>query len=96
MGKAPGPSAADKSAVASALDPLEPAPASFEAALAELETIVSEMESGTLSLEASLKAYKRGAQLLQFCQFALRDAQQQVKVLEAGMLQDFAGAEGQD
>jgi exodeoxyribonuclease VII small subunit len=73
-----------------------PPPESFEAALTELEGIVARMEGGDLSLEQSLRDYKRGAQLLQFCQNALRDAQQQVKVLEDGMLQDFAGGEQQD
>jgi len=33
----------------------------FEAALAELEQVVADMESGKLSLEDSLAAYKRGA-----------------------------------
>jgi exodeoxyribonuclease VII small subunit len=51
------------------------------------------MESGDLPLEGSLAAYKRGAQLLHYCQSVLRDAQQQVKVLEAGMLQDFTAGE---
>jgi exodeoxyribonuclease VII small subunit len=65
------------------------APVGFEQALAELETIVARMESGELTLEQSLAAYKRGAALLQYCQSALKDAQQQVKVLESGVLQDF-------
>jgi exodeoxyribonuclease VII small subunit len=68
-------------------------PVSFEVALAELERIVAQMESGELPLEDCLAAYKRGAQLLHYCQAALRDAQQQVKVLEAGALQDFAPGE---
>jgi len=38
-------------------------PKDYESALAELETIVAEMESGQLPLEASLTAYKRGAEL---------------------------------
>ena len=67
----------------------EPVATSFEAALAELETIVARMESGELPLEQSLAAYARGAQLLQFCQAALQDAQQQVQILEAGLLQEF-------
>ena len=46
-------------------------PASFEAALAELEAIVATMEGGQLPLSESLSAYKRGAELLQFCQSAL-------------------------
>jgi exodeoxyribonuclease VII small subunit len=71
-------------------------PASFEVALAELESIVARMESGELPLEQALAAYKRGAQLLQFCQSTLKDAQQQVQILEAGLLQDFADADRGD
>lgn len=63
----------------------------FESALAELESIVARMEGGQLALEPSLAAYKRGAELLKFCQAQLADAQQQVKVLEAGVLKNFAG-----
>jgi exodeoxyribonuclease VII small subunit len=63
----------------------------FESALAELESIVTRMEGGQLPLEQSLSAYKRGAELLKFCQGQLADAQQQVKVLEAGVLKNFAG-----
>lgn len=72
-----------------------PAP-SFEAALAELEAIVAQMESGELPLEQSLAAYKRGAELLQFCQAALKDAQQQVQLLENGLLQGFSDDHEQD
>ncbi len=70
------------------------APASFEAALAELESIVSTMEGGQLPLAESLAAYKRGAALLQYCQTALKDAQQQVQILERGVLKVFAAAGG--
>jgi exodeoxyribonuclease VII small subunit len=65
------------------------APASFEIALAELETIVATMEGGQLPLAESLAAYKRGAELLQYCQAALKDAQQQVQILERGVLKIF-------
>ena len=64
-------------------------PASFEAALEELEAIVAKMEAGTLPLADSLEAYRRGAVLLQFCQRTLDDAQQQVEVLEKGVLKAF-------
>lgn len=63
----------------------------FESALAELENIVTRMEGGQLPLEQSLTAYKRGAELLKFCQAQLADAQQQVRVLEAGALKNLAG-----
>jgi exodeoxyribonuclease VII small subunit len=69
--------------------PKSPPPQSLEAALTELEKIVSSMEEGELPLERSLAAYKRGAELLKYCQTALQDAQQQVKVLENGVLRDF-------
>jgi exodeoxyribonuclease VII small subunit len=64
-------------------------PASFEAALSELEALVATMESGQLPLKESLAAYQRGAQLLAYCQDALKDAQQQVEVLEKGVLRTF-------
>ncbi len=63
---------------------------SFESAIAELETLVSQMESDKLPLEQSINAYKRGAELLQICQKSLSDAEQQVRILtEANKLADF-------
>ena len=62
---------------------------SFESALAELERVVADMEAGKLSLEDSLAAYQRGAELLQLCRVRLDDAQQQVRVLEEGTLKNF-------
>ena len=68
------------------------APASFEAALAELEGIVARMEGGQLPLAESLSAYQRGAVLLQYCQTTLKDAEMQVEVLEKGVLKAFEAA----
>ncbi len=67
-----------------------PKPESYEAASAELERIVAQMESGQMSLEDSLAAYTRGAELLQYCQNTLQNAQQQVRILEADMLKNFS------
>lgn len=64
-------------------------PKDYESALAELEAIVGEMESGELPLEASLAAYKRGAVLLNYCRQQLVEAEQQVRLLENGSLQPF-------
>jgi exodeoxyribonuclease VII small subunit len=64
----------------------------FESAMTELEQIVADMEAGKLSLEDSLAAYKRGAELLSFCRTRLEDAQQQVRVLEDGVLKDFSAS----
>ena len=68
----------------------------FEAALAELEQVVNDMESGKLPLEEALAAYQRGAELLRQCRSRLDAAQQQVRVLEEGMLKDFAGPASTD
>jgi exodeoxyribonuclease VII small subunit len=65
----------------------------FESALSELEKIVASMEAGQMPLEQSLAAYKRGAELLKYCQSALQDAQQQVKILEDDVLRNFGAAE---
>ena len=65
-------------------------PESFEAALAELERIVVEMETGQMPLEISLSSHKRGTELLQYCQSKLQDAQQQVRLLESGTLKNFS------
>ncbi|MGO4303847.1 exodeoxyribonuclease VII small subunit [Cupriavidus sp. RAF12] len=66
-------------------------PASYEAAMAELETLVASMESGELPLEASLTAYRRGAELVRYCQQSLERVAQQVKVLEGDTLKPLAG-----
>ena len=68
-------------------------PESFEAASAELESIETKMENGKMTLEASLAAYKRGVELLQYCQKTLQNAQQQIRVLEDGNLRDFTETE---
>jgi exodeoxyribonuclease VII small subunit len=68
-------------------------PASFEAALAELEGLVARMEGGQLPLAESLEAYRRGARLLAYCQTALKDAQLEVEILEKGVLKPFEPGE---
>lgn len=66
------------------------APASFEQALAELETLVADLEAGQLPLAEALTAYRRGTELLQFAQVQLQSAQDQVKILEGDLLRNFA------
>ncbi len=53
----------------------------FEAALAELEALVDQMEAGDMTLEGSLAAFERGVKLTRRCQTALRDAELKVKRL---------------
>lgn len=71
-------------------------PQDFETALAQLETLVSQMESGSLPLEQSLAAYERGVQLARICQRQLDTAEQQVKVLQGNLLKPFEGIEDQE
>ena len=71
----------------------EPASVSFESAMAELEQLVAKMESGELPLEASVAAYQRGSELVQYCAAQLERIEKQVKVLEGDMLKPFATEE---
>ncbi|MFA9217526.1 MAG: exodeoxyribonuclease VII small subunit [Sphingomonadaceae bacterium] len=69
------------------------APASFEAAMAELAQLVAQMEAGQLPLEASVAAYARGSELVKFCAAQLDKVEAQVKVLDGDMLKPFADEE---
>jgi exodeoxyribonuclease VII small subunit len=53
----------------------------FEATIAELESLVEEMEQGDISLEESLKKFERGIELTRTCQQALQEAEQKVQML---------------
>lgn len=61
-------------------------PEDFEKAMAQLESIVTSMERGDLTLEDSLVAYERGVALARACQTQLEQAEQQVRVLEQDLL----------
>jgi exodeoxyribonuclease VII small subunit len=56
-------------------------PASFETALAELEQIVTRLESGELPLEDALNEFERGVQLARQGQVKLQQAEQRVQIL---------------
>ena len=64
-------------------------PASYEAALTELEQLLASIEGGRLPLEELLAGYQRGAQLLTYCRERLEAVEQQVKVLEDGTLKPW-------
>ena len=53
----------------------------FEKSLEELESLVEQLESGDLSLDESLKQFKRGVELTRHCQGVLEEAQQTVEKL---------------
>lgn len=64
-------------------------PASYEAALEELEQLTALIESGKLPLEQLLAGYERGAQLLKFCRDKLAAVENQIKVLDEGTLKPW-------
>ena len=53
----------------------------FEASLAELETIVEQLENGDLPLEESLKLFEKGVKLSRECRERLSDAERRIEVL---------------
>ncbi len=51
---------------------------SFEDAMKELEAVVTQLESGDVPLEDSIKLYERGAALKAHCQKKLAEAEEKV------------------
>ena len=67
-------------------------PASYEAAMQELEALTLKMESGQLPLDQLLAGYSRGAELLAYCRAQLDAVEQQIKVLDNGVLKPWNDA----
>ena len=57
---------------------------SFEQALAELERIVAQLESGQAPLEQSIELYERGALLKAHCERKLEQARLRVERIVVG------------
>ena len=57
---------------------------SFEQALAELERIVGQLESGQAPLEQSIELYERGAKLKAHCEKRLEAARLRVEKIVVG------------
>jgi len=55
---------------------------SFEAALAELESIVAQLERGEVELDKSIAMYERGAALKAHCEARLKEAKLKVDKIE--------------
>lgn len=53
----------------------------FEKALAELESIVKQLEAGNLGLERSLELFERGVKLARLCKARLDEAELRVSKL---------------
>jgi exodeoxyribonuclease VII small subunit len=67
-----------------ATDSPKSAIADFEKSLDELESLVSRMEKGDLTLEDSVKAFERGMYLYRNCSLALDEAELRVDMLLKG------------
>ena len=58
----------------------------------ELEALVVRMESGDLPLDQLLASYERGAALLKLCRDKLQAVEDQIKVLDKGVLKPWKNA----
>ena len=56
----------------------------FEQALEKLETIVSEVEEGKVSLEESIDQYAEGVELVKQCRAILDKAEKKIQLLARG------------
>ena len=66
---------------------------SLETNLKELESIVSKMEQGDMTLEDSIKSYEKGMLLLKMCQDSLKEIEHKVLILSAeNTLEQFKSA----
>ena len=55
---------------------------SFEQAIEELQTIVTALEAGNVSLDDSLGLYERGIELVRLCNNRLDEAQQRISMVK--------------
>lgn len=55
---------------------------SFEDALAQLENIVRELESGRIKLDDAISAYEKAVALKQLCENKLKSAQLKIEKIE--------------
>jgi exodeoxyribonuclease VII small subunit len=72
----------------------------FEKALARLEEIVAEMESGSLSLDKMMASFEEGTRLVKFCSAKLNEVEKKVEILtkkgDADTAEPFETEEGGD
>jgi exodeoxyribonuclease VII small subunit len=54
---------------------------SFENALARLESLVKEMEGGTLSLDRMMACFEEGSQLVKVCETKLNEVEKKIEIL---------------
>ncbi|GHA49101.1 exodeoxyribonuclease 7 small subunit [Amylibacter ulvae] len=57
---------------------------SFEQAMQELETLVTQLEGSQVALDDSIKLYERGAELKKHCEDKLKSAEEKVAKITFG------------
>ena len=62
----------------------------FEEALAELESIVNDLEQGSNKLDDAIKAYERGTLLKLHCEAKLQEAKERVEKINVGSASDVS------
>lgn len=62
---------------------------SFEAALAKLEKLLTQLEDGDLSLDEAIKAFESGTVLAKTCEKRLAEARKKIEVLLGDQVKDF-------
>lgn len=66
-----------------------PLPASYGEAVQQLEQLIAGLESGQLPLEDLLAHYQRGTELLAYCRDRLQAVEDQVRLLEDGVVKPW-------
>ncbi len=61
----------------------------FEKALARLEEIVEELETGEVDIEKSLEIFEEGVKLTRFCSKKLEDAEKKIEILTKDEKNEF-------
>ena len=68
----------------------------FEAAMKELESIVDQLEKGTVSIEQSITIYERGEALKAHCDALLKNAEARIEKITLGTSGKPTGTEPLD
>lgn len=67
--------------------------AKFEKVLEQLETVVSDLEGGKLTLDESLKKFEQGLEYYKRCRSLLAEAEKKITVLSDSMKEEEYGEE---
>jgi len=62
---------------------IDPEEMTYEQAVEALEEIIEQIEEGTIGIEESVEAYRRGTALIRRCRAVLDKAEQEIRTLEA-------------